>query len=162
MKYNYVPVYLIENGISDQDAQILIMENIKIPLQKPAHKNKIWVIDNQTIAKFQMVLKEETWDTVYNVGNVNRMFNNFHCVLLRHCENSFPVSYKSYIQFLMLVMLIECSIVFTVSFSGAVKTVFLSAIKVICLMAGLQKVLKYHAKGKETFILYIETQITSK
>jgi hypothetical protein len=56
----------------------------KIPLQKPAHKNKIRVIDDQTVADFQMLLKEQTWDTVYNVVNVNRMFNNFLCVLLRY------------------------------------------------------------------------------
>jgi hypothetical protein len=24
------------------------------------------------------------------------MFNNFHCILLRHFENSFPIQYKSY------------------------------------------------------------------
>jgi hypothetical protein len=29
-------------------------------------------------------------------------------------------------------------------------------------MTGLCKVLKYHVSGKETFILYTETQITSK
>lgn len=29
-------------------------------------------------------------------------------------------------------------------------------------MIGLQKVLKYHVKGKEIFVLYIETLITCK
>jgi hypothetical protein len=43
---------------------------MKLPLQKPAHKNKIEIIDEQTIAKFQMLLQEETWDTVYNADNV--------------------------------------------------------------------------------------------
>jgi hypothetical protein len=63
------------------DAQILVVESMKLPLQKPAHKNKIRIVDEQTRAKFQMLLKEETW-----------------------------------MLFTMLIMLIECLTVFTVSF----------------------------------------------
>jgi hypothetical protein len=96
MKYNSISVYPLENGLSDHDAQILVVENVELPPQKPAHKNKTWTVDVQIVAKFQMLLKEETWDTVYNADNVNRMFNNFHCILQRYFENSFPVSYKSY------------------------------------------------------------------
>lgn len=73
------------------------MANRKIPFQKPAHKNKIWIIDNQTIANFQLLLKEETWNMVSNADNVNRMFNSFHCVLLRYYENSFPIVHKNII-----------------------------------------------------------------
>jgi hypothetical protein len=96
MKYNSMSVYPLEKGLSDHDAQILVAENMKLPLQTPAHKNKTWTADEQTIPKFQMLLKEETWYTVYNADNVKRMFNNFHCIHLRHFENSFPVSYRSY------------------------------------------------------------------
>jgi len=32
-----------------------------------------------------------------NSEHVTEMFNNFHCILLRHFENSFPSRYKSYI-----------------------------------------------------------------
>jgi hypothetical protein len=60
-KYYCISVYPKENGLSDHHAQLLILENIKIPFQKPAHKNKIWISDNQTIGKFQLLLKEETW-----------------------------------------------------------------------------------------------------
>jgi hypothetical protein len=48
------------------------------------------------IANFQSYLREEVWDSVYNSDDVNRMFNNFHCIVLRHFENSFPMRYKSY------------------------------------------------------------------
>jgi hypothetical protein len=96
MKYNSTLVYALENGLSDHSAQILVVENMKLPLQKPAHKNETRIVDEQTITKFQMLLKEETWHTVYNADNVNRMFNNFHCILLRHFENSFLISCKSY------------------------------------------------------------------
>lgn len=33
-----------------------------------------------------MILKEEAWDTVYSAHNVNQMFNNFHCILLRYSD----------------------------------------------------------------------------
>jgi hypothetical protein len=41
-------------------------------------------------------LREEVWDSVYNSKDVNKMFNNFHCILLRHFKNSFPIQYKTY------------------------------------------------------------------
>ena len=53
-------------------------------------------MDNKSIANFQSHLREEAWDSVYNSEDVNEMFNNFHCVLLRQFENSFPLRYKSY------------------------------------------------------------------
>jgi hypothetical protein len=41
-------------------------------------------------------LREEAWDSVYNSDDVNGMFNNFHCILVRYFGNSFPITYKSY------------------------------------------------------------------
>jgi hypothetical protein len=75
--FNLTQVVNVPTFLSDHHAQVLILENIKIPLQKPAHKNKIRVTDDQTLATFQMLLKEQTWDTVYSADDVNRMFNNF-------------------------------------------------------------------------------------
>lgn len=60
------------------------------------HFSTIRIIDNQTTPKFQMLLKEETWKTVYDTDNVNSVFNNTHCILLRYFEYNFPVIYKSY------------------------------------------------------------------
>jgi len=61
-------------------------------------------------------------------------------------------------------MLIECVIIFIVSFWGILKTVFLLFTKVTGLntMIGLLKILKYHVKGKEVFILYNETLMIFK
>jgi hypothetical protein len=59
-KYDNVSVYDFVNGLSDHNAQIIILGNIKNPSRKVALKNKIRVIDAQTIAKFQLLLKEET------------------------------------------------------------------------------------------------------
>jgi hypothetical protein len=43
-----------------------------------------------------MLLKEETWERIYDADNVNTVFNNIHCILLRYFEYSFPIIYKSY------------------------------------------------------------------
>jgi hypothetical protein len=53
--------------------------------------------DKSIAAKFQSQLREEAWDSVYSSEDVNGMFNSFHCIRLRHFENSFPLRYKSYI-----------------------------------------------------------------
>jgi hypothetical protein len=92
-KYDHVSVYYFVNGLSDHDAQIIILGNIKNPSRKVAIKNKIRVIDAQTIAKFQLLLREETWDTVYDTEDVNSMFNNFHGIFLRHFEQ-----FSNYLQ----------------------------------------------------------------
>jgi hypothetical protein len=95
-KYNNISVHPFEDGISDHVAQILILENIKVPLQNYIYTKKTRTIDDKSIANFQPYLREEARDSVYNSDDVNRMFNNFHCILLRHFENSFPIRYKSY------------------------------------------------------------------
>jgi hypothetical protein len=77
-KCDHVSVHRFVNGLSDHDAQIIILGNIKNPSWKVALKSKIRVIDAQTIAKFQLLLREETWDIVYDTEDVNSMFNNFH------------------------------------------------------------------------------------
>jgi hypothetical protein len=95
-KYNNISVHPFENGLSDHVAQILTLGNIKIPYQKYTYTRKTRLVDDKSIANFQSYLREEAWDSVYNSDDVNRMFNNFHCILLRHFENSFPIQYKSY------------------------------------------------------------------
>jgi len=37
------------------------------------------------------MLQEENWDSVYNINNINEMFNNFQNTLIRNFDNSFPV-----------------------------------------------------------------------
>jgi hypothetical protein len=95
-KYNNTSVYPFENGLSDHVAQILIVKKIKIPLQNYTYMGKTRIIYAESIANFQSYLREETWDSVYNSDDVNGMCNNFHCILIRHFENSFPITNKSY------------------------------------------------------------------
>jgi len=95
-KFQNLSVHPFDSGLSDHVAQILTLEKIIVPLQKYKHTSKTRIMDGKSIAKFQSYLREEAWDSVYNCEDVNEMFNNFHCILLRHFENSFPLRYKSY------------------------------------------------------------------
>jgi hypothetical protein len=52
----------IINGLSDHDAQILIIKNIYVTTNKVASKQKNRPINNETIMNFQTLLKNETWD----------------------------------------------------------------------------------------------------
>jgi hypothetical protein len=49
--------------------------------------------NDQTLNNFQSLLWEETWDPVYDMTNVNKVFNNFQCILLKNFENSFHAIY---------------------------------------------------------------------
>jgi hypothetical protein len=43
------------------------------------HFGKLLIINTDKIAKFQLLLSEESWDSVHNADDINSMFNFFHC-----------------------------------------------------------------------------------
>ena len=83
------------NGLSDQDAQLLTINNIYATTNKIPFKRKTILINNETITNFQTLLKKETWERVYKVKDTNCMFNSFLCTFLNIFKASFPVKYKS-------------------------------------------------------------------
>jgi hypothetical protein len=95
-KLNNISVHPFDSGLSDHIAQILTMGNIRIPPSKYKKKKKNRLMDDNSIANFRSYLREEAWDSIYNSIDVNNIFNNFHCILLRHFESRFPNMYKSY------------------------------------------------------------------
>ena len=52
-----------------------------VGLQQYAPKRKTRIINEQTIKHFQMLLNDETWDTVYKATCVNEMYNSFQTTL---------------------------------------------------------------------------------
>lgn len=84
MKYDKISVKPFVNGLSDHNTQIICLRNINTALQKNDFRRRIWVTDEKTINKFLTLLKDGSWDSTYNTGNVNEMFNNFQCTLLRY------------------------------------------------------------------------------
>jgi hypothetical protein len=58
-----------------------------------APQKTVWLINDQTLNNFRSMVWKEIWDTVCNTNNVNKIFNNFQCILLTNFENSYPTIY---------------------------------------------------------------------
>ena len=95
-KLNNITVNALDNGLSDHIAQILTLVNMKAPISKHIYTRKTRVVDVESRNNFQSHLREEVWNGVYDSRDVNCSFNNFHCTLIRHFENSFPSVFKLY------------------------------------------------------------------
>jgi len=91
-KFNCISVCPLDNRLSDHNAQIPVIQNTQIPLQKMSHKSITRLINDETVGKFQSLVGEESWESVFNADNVNGMFNNFYCVFWRNYEICFPIT----------------------------------------------------------------------
>jgi hypothetical protein len=72
-------VYPINNGLSDHDAQLLIITNIHLQ----THKHKIPIIsskrifNDQSLLNFQMQLSYETWDDIFSGNDIDTILIPF-------------------------------------------------------------------------------------
>ena len=69
-------LYPFRNGLSDHDAQLLIINSGKIHEKNYNTTNKR-KINTNTIADFQWKLSHESWEQVFHGNNVNLIFNSF-------------------------------------------------------------------------------------
>ena len=94
--YNFL-VYPIINGLSDHDAQSLIIRNIfEQNCNTYFYYNR--KIDKLSIIDFNTELSYESWEDIFAEKNVDSTFNNFLNTYLRIFYSSFPlkkVHYKS-------------------------------------------------------------------
>ena len=84
MMYDKIQVKPFINGLSDHDAQIICLQNANIGLLQSVSKTKSRLINEQTIKHFQMLLKDEMWDTVYKSTCINEMYSRFQGIFLRY------------------------------------------------------------------------------
>ena len=77
-------------GLSDHDAQILILNDIQI-LKPPAQHLTRRKINDFTISEFQLNLSHESWDNVFNDDDVDTIFNNFLNTYLHIFHHTFPL-----------------------------------------------------------------------
>jgi hypothetical protein len=82
------------NGLSDHDAQFLTINNIYAARNKIPLKQRTRLINSDTLTIFQTLLKQETWEYVYQSQDIICMFNSFLRSLLNTFEVSFTVKYK--------------------------------------------------------------------
>ena len=75
----------IINGLSDHDAQFLILCNdIDISAKKQNNVNMTRKIKESSILSFKSQLLNETWETVYSQNGVNNKLNEFLSIVLRY------------------------------------------------------------------------------
>ena len=55
--------------------------------KKVSLKQRTRIINSETLTNFQSLLKQETWQSIYQTQDTNNMFNSF--------LNTFPVTYRS-------------------------------------------------------------------
>jgi hypothetical protein len=63
--------------------------------KKVSLKQRTRIINSETLTNFQSLLKQETWQSVYQTQDTNNMFNSFLNTFLHIFEASFPVTYRS-------------------------------------------------------------------
>jgi len=85
--YSVIPIL---NGLSDHDAQIIILHNTDLLIQLIQTISKRSINDT-TIAQFKTNLSYESWSNVFSDGDLDSSFNNFLNTYLRIYYNSFPL-----------------------------------------------------------------------
>jgi hypothetical protein len=79
------------NGLSEHDAQCLILIFFFIKKKNLLGKYKTRDFTTDAIGYFQKLLLEETWEPTYQEQDVNSNFNNFLRTYLNIFEACFPV-----------------------------------------------------------------------
>ena len=86
-KYDLYPLI---NGLSDHDAQLLIL-NTGQKKENECHTYTKRKINKYTIADIQLKLSNETQERVFDGNDVNKIFNTFLNIFLRIYYSSFPL-----------------------------------------------------------------------
>jgi hypothetical protein len=93
--YDKIQIKPFVNGLSDHDTQIINLNKINLIPKQKVPKIKFRSINDTTISSFQKLLKEETWNQIYDSPDINETFNAFQDIFIRHFEASFPITYRN-------------------------------------------------------------------
>ena len=88
-KFTYTIQPLI-NGISDHNAQIIVLPNISGNVQNFCY-TQIRSFDNESLRSFTELLSYENWEEVFQDSNVNIIFNRFLDIYLKIFNRNFPI-----------------------------------------------------------------------
>jgi hypothetical protein len=84
----------IINGLSDHAFQYVMVNNIAAAGSLISLKQRTSKIHDETNVQFQLLLKSETWKSVYKDNDANNKFHPFSFAFLNIFEASFPIRYK--------------------------------------------------------------------
>jgi superoxide dismutase len=81
-------IYPYVTGLSDHDAQIIILKN---SILKKYKNNNITVrdINDHSILEFQLLMSYENWEEIFEEDDVNISFNKFHNTFIRNFNSCF-------------------------------------------------------------------------
>ena len=90
IKFHSFSIYPFVNGMSDHDAQIIVIHNLTVQ-----NCNNYFYfgqkIDKCSIIDFNTKLSYESWEDIFIDNDVNAIFNNFLNTYLRIFQSSFPL-----------------------------------------------------------------------
>jgi hypothetical protein len=86
---NYI-IMPVANGLSDHDAQFLVLNNLKVHNSKSCRYNKRQ-INKTSIENFKLSLSYETWEEIFIEEDADKIFNGFLNIYLRNFNNCFPI-----------------------------------------------------------------------
>jgi hypothetical protein len=81
----------ILDGLSDYDAQCLMINNIAAARNLTRLKQRTVKVNNETGVPFQLLLKGKTWESVYKDSDTSSKFNSFLCIFLNIFDTIFPI-----------------------------------------------------------------------
>lgn len=83
-------VRVLNSLISDHYAQILTLD-IQVTNKPKIYQWRRCVNNKNNLSKFLDLLKNESWQNVYNAQTVDNKYNNFDNIISCHFNNSFPL-----------------------------------------------------------------------
>jgi hypothetical protein len=86
-------VFPVINGLSDHDAQYLIVYNVFSCKRKTNKFVRRRIITELSFKTFMNMLQSETWENTFNNTDVNVSFNLFFNTYLIIFETCFPMQY---------------------------------------------------------------------
>jgi exonuclease III len=89
-RINSFEVISISNGLSDHEAQCLVMKNSFNLENQTTHGITTRLVNEDTIAEFLYKLSNEKWESIYELNDVNEIFNFFLHTYLIVYESCFP------------------------------------------------------------------------
>jgi exonuclease III len=89
-RLNLYEIKSIKNGLSDHDAQLLVIKNINLHKSKNIQRILRRNVNEFTTVQFLNNLANHEWGTIYNMYDVNEMFNAFLNEFLLMYDSCFP------------------------------------------------------------------------
>jgi hypothetical protein len=87
----------MNNGLSDHDAQLLIIKTISFQVCKYKISTRR-IVSDQSLLNFKMQLSFETWHDVFSGNDADTIFNCFFKYIFENFQFQLPIKENNYSQ----------------------------------------------------------------